>query len=145
VTATFPGVLVRVLLAAVLVVVTFVIAAAMQRRRRPAPPVQGRGAVPQQLDRADFPRPDAPWLVVLFSSSTCDTCAGMREKVAALESDQVAVADLEYSAHKDLHARYRIDAVPLVVVADADGVTRASFLGATSATDLWNAIAELRG
>jgi hypothetical protein len=34
--------------------------------------------------------------------------------------------------------------VPLVVVADAHGVTRAAFVGPASATDVWAAVAEAR-
>jgi thioredoxin-like negative regulator of GroEL len=83
-------------------------------------------------------------LVVLFSSSTCDGCQAMAEKVRALESDDVAVVEVEFSAARELHARYGIDAVPIVVVADHDGVTRASFAGSASATDLWAAVAALR-
>lgn len=47
-------------------------------------------------------------------------------------------------AHKPLHDRYRIDAVPLVVIADREGEVRASFLGEPTATDLWATVAELR-
>ncbi len=32
----------------------------------------------------------------------------------------------------------------MVLVADADGVVRASFVGSPSAADLWAAVAELR-
>jgi len=100
--------------------------------------------VPRQLFRADFPNPDAPWLVALFSSRTCDSCAAMREKVMALASPEVAVCDLEYSATRSLHERYEVSGVPMVLVADADGVVRRSFVGPVSATDLWAAVAEAR-
>ena len=52
--------------------------------------------------------------------------------------------DVEFTASRRLHERYGIDAVPMVVVADADGVVRASFIGPMSATDLWAAVAEVR-
>ena len=32
----------------------------------------------------------------------------------------------------------------MILVADAEGVVRRAFVGATSATDLWAAVAELR-
>jgi len=35
--------------------------------------------------------------------------------------------------------------VPIVVIADLDGVVRKSFVGPMSATDLWAAVAEARG
>ena len=48
---------------------------------------------------------------------------------------------LEFPAQRDVHERYRIDAVPTLVVADADGVVRASVVGPVSATDLWALVA----
>lgn len=133
----------RLVLAAALLAAALAVAWRLERRRPEAP--SGRRAhVPAQLDRADFPRPDAPWLVVLFSSSTCESCATMAEKVATLESPQVAVFEAEYAARRDLHDRYAIDAVPLVLVSDAAGVVRRSLLGNTPAPDLWAAVADAR-
>ena len=100
--------------------------------------------MPAQLDRGDFVRPDAPWLVVVFSSSTCLACQGTWEKAQLLESDEVATQEVEAVADALLHQRYGIDAVPLVVVVDAGGVVRRSFVGPPTATDLWAALAELR-
>ncbi len=134
----------RLIIAAVIVVVAVAVAAVVRRRRVPDPPTQRRYHVPQQLDRADFPRPDAPWLVAVFSSDTCDKCADVWSKAQILESDQVAVVNVEFLAARDLHERYRIDAVPTCVIVDADGVTQQSFLGPMTATDLWAAVAEAR-
>lgn len=131
-----------------LIVVAVVVLAAgvagVVRRRRPEPPTQGRWPVPTQLDRADFDRPDTAWLVVVFSSTTCLSCADAVEKAEVLEGAEVVVQDVEVGARPDLHLRYGIDAVPVTIVADRDGVVRASFVGAPSATDLWAAVAELR-
>ncbi len=135
---------VRILIAVVIVAVAGGVAWWLEHRRTVAPPTQGRAVVPQQLDRRDFPRPEAPWLVVLFTSTHCDSCAGLIDKAKPLESEQVSVTEVEFTANRALHERYRIDAAPVTVLADADGVTRASFVGAFSATDLWNALAELR-
>jgi hypothetical protein len=66
------------------------------------------------------------------------------EKVRALESDAVAVAEAEVRAAKPLHERYGVDAVPLVLVADGTGAVRAHFFGPVPAADLWSALAELR-
>jgi hypothetical protein len=134
----------RVVLAIALVVLAAGVAWVLDRRRKTAPPMQGRALVPQQIDRADFPRPETPWLVVLWSSRTCDSCRGLFEKMAPLASDDVAVVEVEYQAQPDLHRRYQIEAAPVTIVADARGVTRAGFAGAFSATDLWARVAELR-
>jgi hypothetical protein len=134
----------RVVLAAVLIAVAVGVAWALQRRR-PEPPTQGRRyRVPQQLDRADFDHPDSPWLVVVFTSTTCDSCAGALEKARVLASADVAVVDVPYQGRKDLHERYAVDAVPTTLLVDAEGVVQASFVGTPSATDLWAAVADAR-
>ena len=133
----------RFLLAAAVVVVAVVVAVVLERRR-PEAPTQGSWTVPAQLDRADFARPDAPWLVAVFTSATCDSCAQAVERAKVLASGAVAVDEAEVKARPDLHRRYHIDAVPIVVVADAEGVVRSSFTGPPSATDLWAAVAAVR-
>ena len=135
----------RILVAVALAAVVVVIAVVLQRRRPDAPTQPSGGfTAPVQLDRSDFDRPDAPWLVAVFTSATCNTCAGVWDKARLLESDGVAVQEVEVSAARDLHDRYRITAVPAVVVADAAGVVRSTFLGPITATDLWATVAELR-
>jgi hypothetical protein len=134
----------RVLIAVALIAVAGVVAALLQRRQPDAPTQPRTYRVPSQLDRSDFERPDAPWLVAVFTASTCTSCQGMWQKAEPLESEHVAVQQLEVSAQRDLHQRYGIDGVPLVVIADHEGVVRASFVGPATATDLWATVAELR-
>lgn len=134
----------RLVLLLALAVVAVVVALVIQRRTKPPAPTRTGWTVPDQLDRRDFVRPDAEWLVVLFSSATCLSCRGTWDKVAALESDAVAVEDVEFSAARATHERYGIDAVPLVLVADREGVVRTSFAGPPSSADLWASVAELR-
>jgi hypothetical protein len=64
--------------------------------------------------------------------------------VAVLESPAVVTCELDLGAQRDLHERYDISAIPMIVVADAEGVVRRAFIGATTATDLWASLAELR-
>ncbi len=134
----------RVVVALLIVVVVGVIAAVARRRRVPDAPTQRRFTAPEQLDRNDFARPDAPWLVAVFSSATCDVCAQVVAKAEVLDCADVAVVEVEYGANRALHERYSIDAVPTLVVADAQGVAVATFLGPMTATDLWAAVAEAR-
>ena len=126
------------------IVVLAMVAAALLRRRSCDVPTQSRHQVPVQLDRMDFPSPDTPWLVVVFSSATCPPCADMVAKSQVLTSDEVGVCEVEFGANRELHRRYAIDSVPLVVIADRDGAVRRSYLGSVSATDLWAAVAECR-
>jgi hypothetical protein len=114
------------------------------RRRGPVAPPRDAYPVPRQVSRADFVRPDAPWLIAYFSAATCASCAGLGPKVAALESRSVATCELPFETRRELHDRYRIEAIPMVLVVDAGGVVCRAFVGATTATDLWAAVAEVR-
>jgi thioredoxin-related protein len=134
----------RLIVALVIVGVVALVAVVARRRRVPDGPTQRRFTAPEQLDRNDFARPEAPWLVAVFSSASCDVCAQVVDKAKVLDSRDVAVVEVEYSADRALHERYSIDAVPTVVVADARGVAVATFLGPMTATDLWAAVAEAR-
>lgn len=131
------------MIAAVVVVVAVVVAVVVQRRR----PVAERAPsfqVPPRLDRGDFDRPDTPWLVAVFTAATCDTCAGVLARARPLASDELVVQEVEVAASRALHQRYGIDAVPLVVVADAAGAVRAHAFGPQATSDLWGLVAQAR-
>lgn len=134
---------VQLLIAAGVVALAAAVGVVLRRRRVVDVPTQPRHEIPQQLDRADF-APQTPWVVAVFTSASCSTCADVKRKAAVLESPQVAVVDVEYTAAGALHRKYSITAVPIVAIADADGVVRAGFAGPVSATDLWAAMAEAR-
>ncbi len=68
----------------------------------------------------------------------------MRSKVDVLASREVAVCELSFPEARELHDRYAISGVPMVLVADAEGVVLRAFVGPTSATDLWAAVASAR-
>ncbi len=68
----------------------------------------------------------------------------MRDKVLATETAQVAAVDVSFQADREIHERYEISGVPMVLVADREGVVRRAFLGVVSATDLWAAVAAAR-
>jgi hypothetical protein len=133
----------RLVLAGALVAVAALVAQVL-RSRRPEPPTQARRQVPTQLDRADFDGRDREWLVVVFTSSTCDSCARALEKARVLESPTVAFQEVPYQTRRDLHERYAVEVVPTTLAVDPDGVVRASFVGTPTATDLWAAVAEAR-
>jgi hypothetical protein len=135
--------MINLLAVAAAVIVALSIAWVM-KRRAPQAPTQGRYHVPTQIDRADFPANRTPWLVVVFSSSTCDACADVASKAQVLCTSEVSVVNVEFQADKPLHERYGIDAVPTLVVVDANGVVCAGFIGPIKAQDLWAAVAECR-
>src|SRR4051812_40611799 len=104
--------------------------ALVMRRRPPEAPPRDVYPVPKQLDRADFRRSEAPWLVVLFSSATCDSCQGLDAKLEPLESTDVAVCIADFEHYRVLHDRYELAAIPTTLVADHEGVVRRAFVGA---------------
>jgi hypothetical protein len=124
---------------AVALVVAFVL-----KRRKSDAPTQAGFEIPIQVDRNDFEHPDTPWLVAVFTSATCHTCADVATKAEVLSSSEVAVQRIDYTVNPALHKRYRIDAVPLLVIADSDGVVHKGFIGPLKAQDLWAAMAECR-
>src|SRR5437588_4849339 len=134
----------RVLIAIGIAVAVAVLAWVLERRR-PQAPTQRRSAVPDQLDRADFDRPGAPWLVAVFSSETCDSCQAAVERARTLASADVAVQEIEAAVRGDLHRRYNVEAVPTLVLADRQGVVRASNVGPPAEHELETAFAELMG
>ena len=135
------------MVAAVLAVVA-VVASVLLQRRRPAPPTQSGvragWAPPGQLDRADFDGPARPWLVAVFTSATCESCKEAMAKASVLASGEVSVQEIAWQDRKELHDRYDVEVVPCTVMADAEGVVHAAFVGAPTATDLWAALAEAR-
>lgn len=133
----------EVLIAVAVVAVAATVGLVLRRRQAVEAPTQPHYDIPAQLDRADF-APGVPWAVVVFTSATCTTCADVKSKAQVLASAQVAVVEAEYTAARHLHRKYDIQAVPIVAVADAEGVVRAGFAGPVTATDLWAAVAEAR-
>jgi hypothetical protein len=114
------------------------------RRRAADAPTQGGFQMPTQLDRGDFVSPEAPWLVAIFTSSTCDACADVATKAMVLASNDVAVQRIDYIDDPGLHKRYKVDAVPTLVIVDQQGVVKNGFIGPMKAQDLWAAVAECR-
>lgn len=135
----------RLLLVAAIVAVALAAAAVARRRTPTLPAISAPGyRVPTWVDRDDFDGVDRPWLVAVFTSSTCETCARAIGVANALASSEVAVVQAEAAAQRELHQRYAVEAVPMTLVCDTEGAVRASFLGPVTAADLWATVAELR-
>src|SRR4051812_9466533 len=112
---------VRLAIAVALFVLLSGVAWWLERRRRANAPSQGTTSTPEQLDRRDFDHPDAPWLVVVFSSDACASCEGLYEKALPLASEDVAVVEIGFPAQRALHDRYHVQAAPMTLVADHEG------------------------
>ncbi len=134
----------QVIVAVVVIVAAVVAGLVLRHRRTVSAPTQPRMEAPAQIDRADFPDATAPWLVLVFSSATCHSCADVVRKARVLASRDVGVVDVEFGAMSALHRKYRIEAVPIVAIADERGVVHRGFIGPVTATDLWAAVADAR-
>ncbi len=124
--------------------ITIAAALAALLGRKPGAPAGNTQHVPTLVDRGDFRRPKAPWLVAVFTAATCNTCAGVWERAQLLESSEVTVTQVEVEQSKAIHDRYRIDSVPTLVIADVDGLVKRAFLGPVTAAELWAAMADAR-
>ena len=91
-------------------------------------------AAPTLLVRADFPEPEKPWLLAVFTANKCRSCAEVwneAQKLVAAEpsASRLSLAKIESPSQKKLHRRYGIEAVPLTVAADKNGEVQACHLG----------------
>ena len=134
----------EIIIVVVVALIVLGVGAYMQRRTPDAPIRTTHHVLPSQLDRNDFVRPEAPWLVAVFTSATCETCAKVWTSTQLVESDQVAIQNVAFQDDGELHVRYNVTAVPSVVVADEHGVNRAEFLGPPTSAELWATLAEVR-
>jgi thioredoxin-like negative regulator of GroEL len=114
--------------------------ATLMQRRRPDPPSAPSYRAPSQLDRDDFQRPEAPALVVVFASETCDTCPAVWSAVEQLPPERIATQLVTVQSDPSLHQRYRIDGVPTTVIANHDGVVVEAFFGPVPLDDIVEAI-----
>ncbi len=132
------------LLIVIVVVAVVAAVAALARRRAPDGPTQSSFRAPDQLDRADFAGPDVELLVVAFTSTDCHSCPAAADDARASASATTEVVVVSVEDEPELHSRYNIDAVPTIVVADAQGVVRRAFVGGPPPGALAAAIGELQ-
>jgi hypothetical protein len=135
----------RLLVALLIAAAAVAVAVVAERRRRPQAPTGVTHEAPGQLDRGDFGAPSEELLIVLFSSSSCASCAAARAELQPLVSSGVALREVEEHAERELHRRYRVTGIPTVVVVDAEGVTKASWLGPPPKGEVATRLAALIG
>ena len=119
-------------------------AAWLYPRFRPSNPTAPTYSVPARLERWDFAQPNADWLLAVFTSKACSTCAAVLEAAQRLADHSLAVQEVEYRRHGELHRRYAVDAVPLAVLADKTGSVCASLAGPATSAELSALVASVR-
>jgi len=85
--------------------------------------------IPDQIDGADFCRTLGSRMLVVFSSSKCNTCALVIEAVSRIDKPSLVVVVADIETKPDLHAKYNIEAVPTTLLAEPSGRVVKSFLG----------------
>jgi len=86
-------------------------------------------SIPGHLSREDFGFLNDPWLVVIFSSESCETCRPVVAEGMKLTSLGIAIQEVAAETNRELHEKYDIDAVPMLLLVDKFGVVRSSHLG----------------
>ncbi len=135
----------QIIIVVAVALVALAVGAYTKRQAPDVPSTPTQHTTPSQVDRADFTSPEVPWLVAVFTSATCETCAKVWTSTQLLKSADVAVQNVEVKADAELHERYNITAVPSVVIVDQQGVAQASFLGPPTSSELWAKLAEVQG
>ena len=116
----------------------------LYRRYRPSTPTAPTYSIPTRLERWDFAQPNTEWLLAVFTSKTCSTCAAVMKAAESLADDALAVQEVEFRRHGELHRRYTVDAVPLAVLADHAGTVCASLAGPATEAELSALVASAR-
>ncbi len=135
--------MIRLIVLIVLSLAAVGIAFALQRRKPEAPSAPSYRA-PRQLDRSDFDVPSELDLVVVFASSTCDSCPQAWATVTGIEHSGTGAQRVLVQERPDLHKRYKIDGVPTTLVVGPDGAVHASFFGVVDAAPIIEALESIR-
>ena len=136
--------LTEILMVLLLGVFAALVAYFVNRRGTDSPSVP-KNSLPIQIDRKDFNEPTTSQLLVLFSSETCDSCETARELLQNYSLDSVCVQEVQFPQQRDIHERYGIDSVPIILVADVDGVVLWSYAGVPADDLFFNMVSSLQG
>ncbi len=98
-------------------------------RRKPDSPTVPKFVLPFQLDRNDFESSESEWLLVLFSSETCNSCLTVLEQISSLTIFNLHIQNVEFPSGKDLHKKYSVESVPSLLLSNEKGVVEWSFAG----------------
>ena len=89
--------MIRLVIVAVVLVFAVVLNKVLSKRTNQAP-TQADPSMPTQIDRNDFSESNKEWLVLAFTSSSCNTCADIERKAVVLKSRSVAVEICEFTS-----------------------------------------------
>ena len=105
-----------------------IIVAYIANNRRTDSPSVPKSSLPIQVDRNDFNMPDMKWLLVFFSSESCSSCIQVREILSEIPLNSIHIQEVSFPQEKNLHTRYAINSVPIVLIANLEGVVILSLI-----------------
>tara|TARA_B100001029_G_C14996977_1_gene415620 strand:+ start:304 stop:711 length:408 start_codon:yes stop_codon:yes gene_type:complete len=106
-----------------------IVVAYIANNRHTDSPSVPKSSLPVQVDRNDFDLPDMKWLLAFFSSESCSSCIQVREILNKITLNSIHVQEISFPREKNLHTRYAINSVPIVLIANLDGVVIWSYAG----------------
>ena len=106
-----------------------IIVAYIANNRRTDSPSVPKSSLPIQVDRNDFNMPGMKWLLVFFSSESCSSCIQVREILSEIPLNSIHIQEVSFPQEKNLHTRYAINSVPIVLIANLEGVVIWSYAG----------------
>jgi invasion protein IalB len=135
----------RLLIAVGLAVVAVIVVRFIQRRRPARAPTEAAShEAPARIDRSEFASPEVRWLIVVFSSETCEACQQVLADARRLVARDVAVEDVTFQHDRDRQEDYGITAVPTTIVVGPDGVVQRWWIGSVRFGELAAALRALR-
>jgi hypothetical protein len=135
----------RLLIAVGLALLAVVVVWFIQRRRPARAPTEAAShEAPAHIDRSEFVSPEVRWLIVVFSSETCEACQQVLANAHRLVARDVAVEDVTFQSDRDRQERYGITAVPTTVLVGPDGVVQRWWIGTVRVDEMAAALRALR-
>ncbi|GIU85320.1 MAG: hypothetical protein KatS3mg008_2095 [Acidimicrobiales bacterium] len=92
--------------------------------------------VPVHLEPADLGLSPSEWALVVFTDSECASCASTVRSAREKTAGRVALVEVDYRIRPDLHEKYRVDAVPMLLLVADDGTVDSWFVGPPTDHDL---------
>lgn len=92
--------------------------------------------VPVRLEPADLGLSPSEWTLVVFTDSECASCASTVAAAREMTAGRVALVEVDYRVRSDLHEKYRVDAVPTLLLVGDDGIVDSWFVGPPADEDL---------
>lgn len=117
---------------AVIALVTTVVSRRFAPPARQFVPPPSTFGVPAQMSLEDISPQFRPWVLVLFTSQTCEGCLRARSLAQTIRSEGLEIKFIDSSEQPGLFEKYSIEGVPLFVLCDESGLVCGHMFGSSS-------------